>query len=161
MAIEKLKPTESLGFLTWKVARMLTNDLAARFAKAGVEITVEQWRLLVPLYKHDGMNQGELCNILSQEKTGVSRLVAALEKRKLVRRESGLEDRRIKLLYITPAGRELVDKTIDMAVASREEPIQNIDPDELAICHKVLWQLIEPTLNNPDRCVNWAEQIKT
>lgn len=154
MVLDKLNPRESLGFLTWKVSRLTTNALAARFVQAGVDITVEQWRALIPLYKHEGLSQGLLCEILSQEKTGVSRLVAALEKRGLLRRESSDEDRRVKFLYITPAGRELIDNTVDMAIESREDAIKDVDPEELRICQKVLWQIIEPTLCRAGGCTH-------
>ncbi|MDC0336444.1 MarR family transcriptional regulator [Pseudodesulfovibrio sp.] len=158
MVLERLKPRESLGFLAWKVSRIVTNDLAARFAAAGVEVTVEQWRALVPLIKLDGLSQGKLCELLSQEKTGVSRLVAALEKRGLVRREACKTDRRVKHIYITDAGRELVESTVDMAVASRDMPLKGLDPAEVEICKRVLWQIIEPTLG--DYCVveEWGDE---
>lgn len=152
MGMDKLKPAESLGFLAWKVSRLLTNDLSARFMKSGVPITVEQWRALVPLYKLDGLSQGELCSIMSQEKTGVSRLVAALEKRGYVRRKPCNNDRRIKFIFITDAGRELLESTVDMVLESRKQPVKDIDPEELAICYKVLWRIIEPTLEVPSGC---------
>lgn len=147
MVLDRLKPREALGFLTWKVSRIMTNDLATRFSEAGIEVTVEQWRALIPLYKLEGLTQGRLCEILSQEKTGVSRLVAALEKRGLVRRESAPEDRRVKHIYITDKGRELVDSTVDMALESRAAIVEGIDPDELEVCKRVLWQIIAPTLD--------------
>lgn len=146
MVIEKLNPRESLGFLTWKVSRMITSDLAARFTEAGVDVTVEQWRALLPLFKLDGLTQGRLCEVLSQEKTGVSRLVAALEKRGLVRREPSKDDRRVKHIFITDAGRALVESTVDMAIASRDKPLEGLPPEDVDVCRRVLWQIIEPTL---------------
>jgi len=148
MVLEKIKPRESLGFLSWKVSRLMTNALAARFAAAGVEVTVEQWRALIPLYKLDGLTQGRLCDLLSQEKTGVSRLVAALERRGLVRRESSKDDRRVKHLYITERGRVLLESTLEMAIDIRDEQVKHIDPEELEICKRVLWQIIEPTIED-------------
>lgn len=152
MSIDKLNAKDALGFLCWKVARLSTGDMTARFMDAGVEVTVEQWRVLIPLYKKDGLTQGQLCEILSQEKTGVSRLVAALERRGLIRRESCREDRRVKHLFITEAGRNLFDSTVDMALDSRRALEEGVDPEELAICKKVLWQIIFPTLPPEHRC---------
>lgn len=148
MILERLNSKEVLGFLTWKVTRLIINNLAANFVEAGIEVTVEQWRVLLPLAKRDGLTQGRLCEILSQEKTGVSRLVAALEKRDFVRRESSKEDRRVKHLYITDAGRELIELTMGMVMESQDEQIKNIDSEELAICKRVLWQILEPTLSD-------------
>ncbi|WFS61541.1 MarR family transcriptional regulator [Pseudodesulfovibrio thermohalotolerans] len=147
MNFDRLNPKESVGFLSWKASRVFANDLAVRFAEAGVKITVEQWRALLPAYKIDGLTQGRLCDMLSQEKTGVSRLVAALEKHGLVRREPGDDDRRVKCIYITKKGRELVDFTLDIVLESRAAIVRHVDPEDLAVCKRVLWQLIEPHLD--------------
>ncbi|WP_343219555.1 MarR family transcriptional regulator [Pseudodesulfovibrio sp. JC047] len=120
----------------------MTNDLSARFAEAGLDITVEQWRALIPAYKRDGLTQGELCEVMSQEKTGVSRLVSALEKRGLLRRESSKADRRVKFLYITEAGRTLIESSFEPVVHVLAQTVKDVDPAELAICQKVLWQII-------------------
>lgn len=160
MILDKLNPREALGFLTWKVARMITSDLSARFAQAGVEVTVEQWRALIPVYKHDGITQGRLCEVMSQEKTGVSRLVAALEKRGLLKRVASKDDRRVKHLYITDAGRAVIDSTLDMVVESRLELEKGIDPGELEICKRVLWQIIEPSLCQGQECLDHCQYHK-
>lgn len=147
MKLNQLDPKDSIGFLTWKVARILANDLAGRFAAAGVKVTVEQWRALLPVYKMDGLTQGKLCEVLSQEKTGVSRLVAALEKHGLVKRKSSADDRRVKYISITDAGRELVDFTVDIVLEARDALVQHVDPADYEVCKRVLWQLIEPHLD--------------
>jgi len=147
MNFDKLNARDSLGFLTWKVQRLINSKLASRFAEEGVEITVEQWRALVPIYKEHGMNQGKLCELISQEKTGVSRLVAALEKRGLVRREPSENDRRVKNLYCTEAGRGLMDATLNTTWDTLNEMVEHVGPDELAICKKVLWEIILPSLD--------------
>lgn len=108
---------------------------------------MEQWRVLVPLYKLDGLTQGKLCELLSQEKTGVSRLVAGLERRGFVRREPGKEDRRVKYIHITDAGRKLMESTVEMAQANMDSREDLVDPEELAICKKVLWEIVRPTLD--------------
>jgi len=126
----------------------MANELSARFAEAGIDISVEQWRALIPLFKLDGLTQGRLCKILSQEKTGVSRLLSALEKRGLVRREISKEDRRVKFLYITDAGRELIQETMGMAIVNHEDIVKDIDPEELRICKRVLWRLVKPVLGD-------------
>jgi DNA-binding MarR family transcriptional regulator len=148
MSIDRLNPKDSLGFLTWKVSRLLTNSLAARFAAEGIRITVEQWRALLPLYKCDGMSQGRLCEVLSQEKTGVSRLLAALERRGLVRRESGDGDRRVKHLFITDQGRRLVDATIQMAIENSRGCCEGVSPEDMDVCKRVLWKIVEPSFDH-------------
>ncbi|BCS87932.1 MarR family winged helix-turn-helix transcriptional regulator [Pseudodesulfovibrio sediminis] len=151
MSVDKLNPREALGFLSWKVSRLFINELTTRFIDEGMDITVEQCRVLIPLAQVDGLSQGRLCNVLSQEKTGVSRLVVALEKRGLVRREASKEDRRVKHIFITDAGRELVEPAVDTILENYSNLVRGIDPEELAICKRVLWQILEPTLDEACR----------
>lgn len=146
MILNKLTAQDSLPYLTWKLSRLMTNDLSARLTEAGFDITVEQLRPLFPLYKMDGLSQGQLCDLMSQEKTGVSRLVAALEKRSLVRRESSESDRRIKFIYITQKGRTLLEDVVNTVISSRNDFTENIDPEDLKVCKRVLWQIIKPSL---------------
>jgi len=148
----QLDPKESLGFLTWKVSRIAANDLASRFAAAGIGVTVEQWRALIPLYKCDGMTQGRLCEIMTQEKTGVSRLVAGLEKHGLLRRKCEESDRRVKRLFITEAGRALIDSTMDLVEAGREALVEGVAPEDLAVCKRVLWQILLPVFKRECGC---------
>lgn len=152
MSIDKLNPRKALGFLTWKISRMSANDLTSRFAEAGIPVTVEQWRVLVTVAKKQRVTQGRLCDIMSQEKTGVSRLVAALEKSGFLVRESDKDDRRVKHIQITPAGREVVESTVSLALQSRDELVADIDPDELEICLRVLWQVIHSSLDPDSEC---------
>jgi len=146
MVLDRLNPKESLGFLSWKVSRILTNGLGARFAKAGLTVTVEQWRVLLPVYAADGLSQGRLCEILYQEKTGVSRLVAALEKQGLVQRKACIDDKRVKYIFITEAGLEIVDRSLEIVADSGDRLVEHIDPEELAVCKRVLWEIILPFL---------------
>ncbi len=131
---------------------MSANDFAARLGEAGIDVTVEQWRVLVTLAKKGRVTQGRLCDILSQEKTGVSRLVAALEKRGFLHREADKVDRRVKHIIITKSGTELIESTVDLAVASREDIVAGLDPDEVATCKRVLWQIIKCSLDPDSEC---------
>ncbi len=146
MSIERVNPRHSIGFLTWKASRIFINDMAARLAEAGMSISVEQLRPLFALYRAGPLSQGSLCKILSQEKTGVSRLVAGLERRGFVSREASLDDRRVKNLSITDAGLVVVDTALDLIQASRDKLVSTIDPDDFEVCKRVLWQIIEPHL---------------
>ncbi|WP_147820408.1 MarR family winged helix-turn-helix transcriptional regulator [Salidesulfovibrio onnuriiensis] len=150
MFIERLKPKESIGFLLYKAARISVNALSARLEEAGVDISVEQWRLLIPLSRYQGISQGELAVMASQEKTGVSRLVAGLESKGYLRREDDENDRRIKRLFVTDVGLDLLARTVEVAQKSNRDVVQGIDPGEMHICKRVLRQLILNHLDDSD-----------
>ncbi len=142
MLIERLNPRESIGFLLYKSARLCVNAFANRLEKAGLDISVEQWRLLIPLSRYPGISQRKLAELASQEKTGVSRLLSGLESKGYVRREDDPEDRRVKRLFATEKGLDLLDRTVDLAHANNASVAEGIDPEEFAVCKKVLLQII-------------------
>lgn len=142
-----MNPRHTFGFLIWKVSRLCINDMNARLASTGMGVSVEQIRPLFPLYRVGPLSQGKLCDLLSQEKTGVSRLVANLERRGLVVRVSQKEDRRAKDISITQAGRDVVEAAHHLIQESYQSMTDGIDPEDMETCKRVLWQIIAPTLD--------------
>jgi DNA-binding MarR family transcriptional regulator len=73
-------------------------------------------------------------------------VVTRLELKKLIKRTPGAEDRRTKLLYITPAGRKLIDD-IESAVQSTQKRIlEPLTMSERAVFMRMLKKLV--LLNN-------------
>ncbi len=75
---------------------------------------------------------------LNITKSGATRLVSRLEKRGLIERKSCSEDARIRLLSITPSGRECMDSVSQFQkrrIASMLEHIEGVDREDV---HTVL-----------------------
>jgi DNA-binding MarR family transcriptional regulator len=158
MKTDMLKARDSLGYLSYKTSRVISNALAAKFAENGINVTVEQWRVLMPLSKVDGLPQGRIGEVLMQEKTGISRLVAGLERHGYVRRESDPQDRRLKRLFITDAGRELVERTIVLMHEVNDVVEQGIAPERLASAKEVMHKVLENLLGHPDPAVACSQE---
>lgn len=133
---------ESLGYLACRLHRLLSCNLARRFAEAGLEITVEQWRLLMQLWLRDGLTQNELTERLTQDKTGVSRLLKQLEERGMVRRVAVPHDRRSRSVLLADPGRSAVEQGLSLAkeVVTRAQAV--VEPEQLAICKDVLHRIV-------------------
>lgn len=129
---------DSLGFHLGRTSRAVARMLNLAFAEAGYEVTSEQWRVLVNLWVHDGLTQQELCDIIVQEKTGVSRLVSGLEKRGLVVRKLDPKDKRTRRVHLTPRGRSMQDGLMALAKHIQAEAQAEIAPEELETCKDVL-----------------------
>jgi MarR family transcriptional regulator, lower aerobic nicotinate degradation pathway regulator len=86
------------------------------------ETTPVQYAAIVAINNHPGIDQTALCNIVALDRSTVGDVVGRLEKKKLIRRLSGLVDRRTKSLYVTPAGRKLIED-IEPAVQSTQRLI--------------------------------------
>lgn len=152
-----IKARDSFGYLSYKTSRLIVNGLTALFVEHGVDITVEQWRVLMPLHQYDGLPQGVIGEALLQEKTGISRLAAGLERHGYIRRESDEEDRRLKRLFITDAGREVVEKTMPLVKALMVEAEKGIPEDQVQLAKNVMHRVLENLLGHPDPAVACCE----
>jgi len=79
-------------------------------------VTPVQYAALVAVNSHPGIDQTTLCNIIAFDRTTIGGVVGRLQRKKLITRANGAHDRRMKTLYITPAGRRLIG---DIAPAVR------------------------------------------
>ena len=82
-------PYKSLGFLANAASRLLSKHLTREFEAIGLNVTAEQWNVLVQLWICDGRNQLEIAEELMLEKSSVSRLVDGLEKKRHAGSERG------------------------------------------------------------------------
>jgi len=71
-------------------------------------LTPIQYSTLNVLDHIDGIEQALLAGYVALDKSTAGNVLMRLEERNLIRRESSTKDRRIKLLYLTDKGRELV-----------------------------------------------------
>lgn len=121
----------------------LARRLQKYFREAGLEITVEQWSVLVHLWKEDGVNQQELCNRTFRDKPSITRLVDNLEKLGLVKRVAGKDDRRINYIFLTGEARSLRDKTMELANNTLMEGLDGVSEDDVEVVRSVLTRVYE------------------
>lgn len=127
------------GMASIAVARRLQKN----FRQSGLEITIEQWSVLYHLWKEDCLSQQELCNRTFRDKPSITRLIDNLEKQKLVKRMPSKTDRRINLVCLTDAAKELQDKTIDLANQTMNEALLGINKEEIDVVKQVLQRVYD------------------
>lgn len=71
------------------------------------DISYSEYVVLMELYQGDGCSQDELAKRLTADKGLVARTSKALEAKGYITRRQDQGDKRLKSLYITPAGRAL------------------------------------------------------
>lgn len=121
----------------------ISRSLQKNFRQAGLDITIEQWSILYHLWKEDCLSQQELCNRTFRDKPSITRLIDNLEKQKLVKRMASKTDRRINLVCLTDAARELQQQTIDLANTTMNEALTGITKEEIETVKKVLQQVYD------------------
>lgn len=91
------------------------------------------------------ISQKELAQALGLEDASVVPLIDRLVKQQLVERIQPEEDRRKRLLHVTPQGETLYQRLKVEADALRNELLENVDKDDLAVTQRVLQQLLIAT----------------
>ncbi len=119
-------------FALHRVARLLRQRLQQWLAAHEPGLSPEQWFVLYRLHGEDGVAQTELTDPVLDDRPNVTRLLAALEAAALVRRAPCGDDRRRTLVYLTDAGRALVDRLLPSAVAERDRILAGVADDDLA-----------------------------
>ena len=95
------------AILNGKVSAAINRKLSRNFRQNGLEITPEQWTVLIFLWEKDGVTQQELCNATFKDKPSMTRLIDNMERQHLVVRISDKKDRRTNLIHLTKDGKEL------------------------------------------------------
>jgi DNA-binding MarR family transcriptional regulator len=117
--------TESLGFLVSDVSRLMRRRFDERARKSGA--TGPQWRTLKILERHEGLNQGQIAELLEVEPITCCRMIDRLEEAGLVERRRDPADRRAWRIYLTEKARPVLAELHDIAGAMLEAALNGLD----------------------------------
>ncbi len=124
----------SIGYLVGRTSRALIKRLTKKFADAGLDVSYEQWSVLIHLYRRDGQTQQELSNIAVKDKAAMTRLLNVLEKKNIVLRIPDRSDKRSKLVYLTNKAKEFRKELIALVEEMLEEAEQGVSREEMEQC---------------------------
>lgn len=138
---------ESLGYLVTKANRELNLTLLRNFKNKEIEITPEQWGVMVHLWKKDGISQQELSTTTGRDNPGITRIIDTMERSGMVTRQLIKNDRRVNLIFLTVKGREFQEKLITQAIKTLEAAGNGVDDADMEICKSVLRKVYENLKN--------------
>lgn len=121
----------------------LARRLQKYFREKELDLTVEQWSILVHLWKYDGVSQQELSNRTFRDKPSITRLVDNLEKLGLVERRASETDRRINRIYLTEKGKGLRDPSMELANLTLNEGLVGLSHEDIETTKRVLEKVYE------------------
>lgn len=132
-----------LGFLLNDVARLMRTHFDSR--ARGLGLTRPQWRALVFLARHEGINQSGLAEIIEVERMTLGRMIDRLEAAGLVERRPDASDRRVHRLYLSAEARPILDEMVVIAGQVQDEALAGLnDGDREAL--KALLTVIKDNL---------------
>ncbi len=110
--------------------------LARRFDEAlrPLDLTNGQFSLLMSLNRPAPPNLGSVADLLAMDRTTLTAALKPLQRRRLVKVAVDKQDRRSRLLTITPAGRALLNKAFPIwkkTHAAVDKELGNMNADQL------------------------------
>jgi DNA-binding MarR family transcriptional regulator len=117
------------------ISRLARRLRVERLGFGGTETVLSDIQLaaLAALERHDSMTPGELAEHEKVQPPSMTRVIAVLEERGLVKREPHATDRRQVLLTVTDDGRNLVQRVRRRREAWLAQRLQELTPDERLI----------------------------
>jgi len=106
-----VKLQNTLGPWLGKTTKMLACLVGETFQNNQIDLTREQWVLLIKLHQKDELPQNELAFITERDKTSLTRLVKTMERKELIKRRVSEADKRSKLVCLTNKGREVFKRS--------------------------------------------------
>lgn len=100
-----------------------------------------EWRVIFHLGRYGDMTARQICDRGNLHKTKVSRAVAALEKRRFLKRNRMESDRRHEVLSLTQAGKTAFEKLSQSAQRYQSELSKEFSKKEFAVLTKCLKRL--------------------
>ena len=138
-----LKFHMSMGMLVNSAHRAMTKKFVQNAMDSGLDISLDQWMVLGPLWQLESASQKELGEICLKDKTTITRIIDALEQKNLVVRIEDQIDHRIKRVVLTNAGKQLFLDVLPIMEKTREEVRGNIPDKDIDTFKSVLSKILE------------------
>jgi DNA-binding MarR family transcriptional regulator len=139
-----------ITFTANKLSRTATVTYQKRF---GVNVT--EWRILALLAIEPNISAARICHVIGFDKGPVSRTLAALRTRGLIRIKADRQDARTHSISLTPKGRATHDDVIVAALERERRLLSCLRKDE----REVLISLLRRVHNNLDAVTAPGESL--
>ena len=132
---------KSIGFIIYRTALAMKATLHRTLKERGFDITPEQYGILNLLWEKEGLSQQEISKILFKDKPNVSRMLDALERKRLIFRQP--IDRRKYAIFLTEEGKRLIEETLSIGLELGERAIKGLLGRELESLEGMLNKIYE------------------
>lgn len=128
------------GHLIRRLNQISTSVFMMRMAGLGHDLTPVQFAALSALASHPGIDQATLAGMIAHDRATLGAVIARLEARGYVQRQTSQRDRRARVLALTDAGRALLGPVTRAVQAIQPEILSGLTDAEratlVALLHK-------------------------
>ncbi len=133
---------EMAGHLIRRLHQQSTQVFQAGTQAAGFDLTSVQFAALDAIAEQPGIDQASLAATISFDRATIGGVVDRLEQKQLVQRAVGEDDRRVRHLRLTPAGKRLLAACRPVVQALQDDILAPLSPRErtqfVALARKAL-----------------------
>jgi MarR family transcriptional regulator, transcriptional regulator for hemolysin len=141
--------SEDFGRRLFRLGQLWRREIDVRMRAFG--LTDATWRPLFYLGRFgDGMRQTDLASALTIEGPSLVRLLDTLERQGLVERHAEPDDRRVKTLRMTAAGRATYQQLAAVYVAVSNRLLSGVSDAEIEACLRVFGLIEQALEGGPD-----------
>lgn len=101
------------NYLFWCLHKTSMSVVTEELERAGTDITPVQYAALIGIQTYPGIDQGSLAHVIGYDRATIGGVIDRLEKKGLVDRRIHEQDRRARVLFLAPAGEELLPRLED------------------------------------------------
>lgn len=134
---------KALPFLIHGCYQQLRSLTYKEFLGHGLELTPEQWIVLVQLWQKDGQSQSALGELTLRDAPTMSRIIDTMQKGGLVERVVDEQDARSRLVKLTKTGKLLQAKLVPVAKKLVERLEHGISERDLETTHRTLAKMLQ------------------
>lgn len=151
-------PSTLDDLLLYRVSRMLSTagSMVIRLCEGRFGITRREWRVLALLAQDEDLLSSQLAERAQLDRARTSRAITSLVAKKLVRRATGVADRRQARLALTPAGRSLYEQLFPLVCEINRGLLATLSQAEV----ERLEHALDALQQQADRMVQAAELPK-
>jgi len=134
---------DGLGYLVHLLLYGLRRNFIRESERAGMRVTPEEMVVVVLLHERGGLTQTELAATLAKDKAVITRMLAQLEKRGLVRREADPGDRRAIRSHLTEAGRASYEQLQPLLDTFIRRAVEGLSQEDFDLTRKNMRRIID------------------
>ncbi len=139
MSLTELK--QMPGHMMRRVQQISTALFAEEMAD--FNLTSVQFMALVAIGDVPDLDATRLAELIDFDKATIGGVIERLERKRLIERKVSAEDRRVKRLRLTPAGRALVTVSFDRVRRVQQRLTEPLDEAERVVLERLIRKLVE------------------
>ena len=138
-------------FLPYRLS-VLSNTISTRIASLydrEFGLSIWQWRVMAVTGDRPGISATEIGQLTAMDKVAVSRAIAAMIQMGYLERKTSETDGRRSQLFLTPAGRDVYELIVPMALGAEQKLASSLTEEEQKQLERLMGKLADAA--SPDR----------